>query len=116
MEITVYVVVAVLLSLSVFSSKLSDRFGIPAILLFLILGMLAGSEGIGGIHFDDPNLAQTLSIFAFVLILFSGGFHTKWKDSRPVMIESFSLATVGVLLTCSDCGLVCLARLGVDLA
>ena len=115
MEITVYVVVAVLLSLSVFSSKLSDRFGIPAILLFLILGMLAGSEGIGGIHFDDPNLAQTLSIFAFVLILFSGGFHTKWKDSRPVMIESFSLATVGVLLTAVIVGLFAWRVLGLTL-
>ena len=115
MEITVYIVVAVLLLLSAFSSKLSDRFGIPAILLFLILGMLAGSEGIGGIRFDDPSLAQTLSIFAFVLILFSGGFHTKWKDARPVMTESFSLATVGVLLTAVIVGLFAWRILGLTL-
>ena len=57
---------AVLLFVSVLVSKISDRFGIPALLAFLILGMLAGSEGPGGIYFDDPALAQFISVIAMV--------------------------------------------------
>ncbi len=90
---------AVLLFVSVLVSKISDRFGIPALLAFLILGMLAGSEGPGGIYFDDPALAQFISVIALVLILFSGGLSTEWDQVRPVAKESWLLATLGVLIT-----------------
>lgn len=63
---------SILLLISVLVSKISDRFGVPALLLFLVLGMLAGSDGFGGIYFDDPVLAQFIGIIALVLILFSG--------------------------------------------
>ena len=56
--------VTVLILLSIFASKLSDKFGVPSLLIFLIIGMLAGSDGPGGIHFDDPYLAQFLGIVA----------------------------------------------------
>jgi cell volume regulation protein A len=69
-----FVAAAVLLILSVIASKISDRLGIPAMLLFLILGMLAGSDGPGGIYFDDPNLAQAIGAAALMVILFSGVF------------------------------------------
>lgn len=110
------IAVGVALLISVLVSKVSDRFGIPALLLFLILGMLAGSDGPGGIHFDDPALAQTISVVALVLILFSGGLDTEWKAVRPVLRESLILATLGVLLTAVTVGLFARRLLGISLA
>lgn len=115
MQIEFLIAISLLILLSIFASKISDRFGIPALLLFLVLGMVAGSEGIGGIYFDDPAIAQTISIIALVLILFSGGLQTKWNQVRPVMYESFSLATIGVLLTALIVGLFAWQVLGLTL-
>jgi potassium/hydrogen antiporter len=92
-------VIAALIFLGVIASKVSFRFGIPALLLFLVLGMLAGSDGIGGIYFDDAFLAQSLGIVALVLILFAGGLDTQWGDVRPVLKEGWLLATLGVFIT-----------------
>ena len=80
----IFVAAAVLLVLSVIASKISDRFGIPAMLLFLIVGMLAGSDGPGGIYFDDPNLAQAIGAAALMVILFSGVYlHNGAATRRP---------------------------------
>ena len=65
-----------LLFLSVLASKASARLGVPALLLFLGLGMLAGSDGPGGIYFDDARLAQSIGVVALIFILFSGGLDT----------------------------------------
>jgi len=97
-ELTIFIA-STLLLLSIFASKISDRFGIPALLIFLGLGMLAGSEGVGGIYFNDPWLAKYIGSIALIYILFSGGLETKWTDVRPVMWQGISLATLGVLLT-----------------
>ena len=75
----ILVVVAVLLLLSIFASKASGRLGVPALILFLVLGMLAGSEGIGGIYFDDAELAQRVGVVALAFILFAAGLETDWK-------------------------------------
>jgi len=64
---------SVLLLLSIIASKASDKVGIPSLLLFLVVGMLAGSDGPGGIHFDDPYLAQFIGVVALSFILFAGG-------------------------------------------
>jgi cell volume regulation protein A len=61
--------------------------------------MLAGSEGIGGIYFDNPRLAQYIGVLALVFILFSGGLETDWKTVRPILKEGLLLATVGVFVT-----------------
>jgi len=90
---------ALLLLLSVLASKVSERFGIPALLLFLVLGMLAGSDGPGGIYFDDAALAQFVGVTALSLILFSGGLDTDWNSVRPVFKYGLTLSTLGVLLT-----------------
>ena len=90
---------SLLLLVSIVSSKISVRLGIPALLLFLAIGMLAGSEGIGGIYFDDPWLAQFLGVIALVFILFAGGLDTHWADLRPVLSQGLALATVGVLIS-----------------
>lgn len=99
MNTTLLIAAAVLLLVSVLASKVSDRFGIPALLLFLGLGMLAGSEGLGGIYFDDPAPAQFIGVIALILILFSGGLDTEWKSVRRVLLEGILLSTLGVLIT-----------------
>ncbi|HVS31757.1 MAG TPA: potassium/proton antiporter [Thermoanaerobaculia bacterium] len=91
--------IAILLFISVFASKASGRLGVPALILFLGLGILAGSEGLGGIYFDDAGLAQRLGVVALIFILFAGGMETDWLFVRSVVARSASLATLGVLLT-----------------
>jgi cell volume regulation protein A len=90
---------ALLLALSVLASKASSRLGVPALLLFLLLGMLAGSDGPGGIEFDDAWLAQSLGVVALVFILFAGGLDTPWEHVRSVIWPAFALSTLGVALT-----------------
>ena len=91
---------AVLLLLCVFASKVTGRFGIPTLVVFLGVGILAGSEGIGRIHFDDALATQSLGIVALAFILFSGGLDTKWNSIRPVLSAGIALSTFGVLFTC----------------
>src|SRR5262245_1371060 len=90
---------SVLLILSIMMSRVSTRFGIPALVFFLGIGMLAGSDGIGGIYFDNVWFAKALGIVALSVILFSGGLDTDWPLMRPVMIQGIVLSTAGVLLT-----------------
>ena len=95
---------SVLLLASILASKVSDRLGVPSLLIFLGIGMLAGSDGIGGIAFDDPSVAQTLGIIALSYILFAGGLSTSWPSVRPVMLQGGLLATLGVFLTAALAG------------
>lgn len=88
-----------LLLFSVVASKISARLGIPALLLFLAIGMIAGSDGLGGIYFDNTAAAQQVGVVALALILFAGGLDTNWQSVRPVLWRGLSLATLGVLLT-----------------
>lgn len=90
---------SLLLLLGILASKISSRLGIPALLLFLVVGMLAGSDGPGGIHFDDPRLVQSVGVAALALILFAGGLDTNWQSVRPVLWQGLSLSTVGVFFT-----------------
>ncbi len=92
-------VCGVLILLGIASSKLSARIGVPVLVLFLLVGMLAGSEGIGGIRFDDYELAHAIGTVALVLILFDGGLGTSLEAVRQVWKPALSLATVGVLVT-----------------
>ncbi len=96
--------VAVLLLLSVISSKASSQLGVPTLLLFLVIGMLAGSDGPGGIYFNDPWLAQTLGVVALIFILFSGGLDTRWGEVRPILWEGIILSTLGVVITAAIVG------------
>ena len=94
-----FIVFSTLVILSIFTIKLSNRFGIPSLVLFLAIGMLAGSDGLGGITFDNPSLVRSLGITALVLILFSGGLDTEWAAVRPIVWQGLSLSTIGVLIT-----------------
>jgi cell volume regulation protein A len=94
-----------LLAAGIVGALLAERMRIPGLLLFLALGMLAGSEGIGGIAFDDTELARTLGTIALVLILFEGGLTAGWSEIRPVLGTAASLATVGTAVTAVIAGL-----------
>ena len=111
----ILVAASVLLLLSVLASKASAKLGIPALLLFLVLGMLAGSDGPGGIYFDDAHLAQSLGVVALALILFSGGLDTEWSSVRPVLLKGLALSTAGVLITAVLVGLFARVVLGFSL-
>jgi len=105
-------VAGILLLLAALASKASTWLGVPALLLFLLLGMLAGSEGIGGSAFDDARLAQLLGTIALIFILFAGGLETPWAAVRPVLWSGLALSTVGVLVTTALVGGFVLAALG----
>ncbi|MDO5836513.1 MAG: potassium/proton antiporter [Methanobacterium sp.] len=96
---------ALLLFISIIISKTSNRLGIPSLLVFLFIGMLAGSEGIGGIYFDNPAVVQFIGIIALVFILFSGGLDTRWRDVKPVLWKGVTLSTAGVIITTLALGL-----------
>ncbi|MBN2805553.1 MAG: potassium/proton antiporter [Prolixibacteraceae bacterium] len=95
---------SILLFLSLIAGKTSYKFGVPTLLLFLGIGMLAGSDGIGKIHFDDPQVAQFIGIVSLNFILFSGGLDTNWKTVKPILWQGLSLSTFGVLLTAVSLG------------
>lgn len=111
----ILVAASVLLLLSVLASKASAKLGIPALLLFLVLGMLAGSDGPGGIYFDDARFAQSLGVIALALILFSGGLDTEWSNVRPALGKGLALSTIGVLITSLLVGLFAKFVLGFSL-
>lgn len=98
-------ITGLLIIIAVLLSKASSRLGIPALLFFLGLGMLAGSEGIGGIYFDDPWAAQFLGSTALAYILYSGGLDTKWAHVKQVVKPALTLSTIGVFLTAALLGL-----------
>jgi len=102
------------LTAGIVGALLADRVRVPGLLLFLALGMLAGSEGIGGIDFDDAELARTLGTIALVLILFEGGLTAGWSEIRPVLGTAASLATIGTAVTAAIAGLA--AKLIFDLS
>lgn len=90
---------SLLLFISVIAGKTSYKFGVPTLLLFLLIGMLAGSEGIGGLYFNDPSIAQFIGVICLNFILFNGGLDTHWETIKPVLWQGISLSTFGVLLT-----------------
>jgi cell volume regulation protein A len=106
---------SILILVSVAIAKLSDNLGVPSLLLFLGIGMFAGSEGPGGIYFDDAGLAQSVGIIALVFILFAGGLDTSWRKVKPVCWQATSLATLGVSLTALAVGLFASAVLNLSL-
>ena len=91
--------IGILLLTTVLAGSLSSRFGLPALIGFLGLGMLAGVEGPGGIVFSDFSIAQSVGTAALIFILFSGGLDTAWRDVRRVATPALMLATFGVFIS-----------------
>ena len=97
-------IVAFLLLLSLISSKISTHINMPCLLLFLVVGMLAGADGIGKLHFDDAHMANAIGSIAMAFILFSGGFDTSFESIKKVFLPGSILSSIGVLLTALFCG------------
>jgi cell volume regulation protein A len=106
-------VIAILLLISIVTSKLSTKYGVPALLIFLGIGMLFGSDGLEIIYFDDFQAAQSLGIIALLYILFSGGLDTDWKKVKPIAGTGMILSTIGVLVSAASVGV--LAALVLDI-
>lgn len=104
-----------LLTLSIFASKFASRLGVPVLLFFLGVGMLAGSEGPGGLSFSDAKLAHDIGVVALAFILFGGGMDLPWKVSKPLLARSVLLATVGVVVTAGVVAFVAVSVLGYSL-
>ena len=96
---------SLLLLISIVAGNTSGRFGVPTLILFLIVGILAGSEGIGGIYFDNINVAQFIGVIALNFILFSGGLDTSWQVIKPIAWRGISLSTIGVCITALTVGI-----------
>ena len=94
----ILLIASVILFFSIFAGKAGFRFGLPALLLFLGVGMLFGSDGLG-IQFSNPNIAQFIGMLALSIILFSGGMDTKVSEVKPIATQGIILVTVGVLAT-----------------
>ena len=95
---------SILLFVSIVVGKTGYRFGVPTLLLFLVVGMLFGSDGLG-LQFHDAKDAQFIGMVALSIILFSGGMDTKFKEIKPILGPGIVLSTVGVLLTALFTGL-----------
>lgn len=95
----------VLLLIGILSSKVSARVGLPVLVLFLLVGMLAGEDGLGGIEFDNFRTAHAIGTVALALILFDGGLQTRAAALRQVWKPAAWLATVGVVITAGVTGL-----------
>jgi cell volume regulation protein A len=96
---------SILLFVSIIAGKAGNRFGVPVLLLFLSVGMIFGSDGVG-IEFNSPYIAQFVGLVSLSIILFSGGMDTKISDIKPVMVSGIILSSLGVLLTTLFTGLI----------
>src|SRR6266566_7336186 len=107
MELTTHLILigAVFLLVSILTSAAVSRVGAPLLLVFLIVGMLAGAQGPGGIRFNDIQTAHLVGTIALAIILFDGGLRTRYETFRVGLWPALSLATVGVVITAAVVGL-----------
>src|SRR6186997_2200044 len=98
-EGTLLLIVGAILAASILVGLGASRTGVPSLVAFLALGMLLGSDGPGGIEFDDAELARTVGVIGLAAILFEGGLSTSWRRLRQVAVPAALLSTVGVAVT-----------------
>lgn len=105
--INVMIICGLVLLISITSTKILYKFGVPILLIFIMLGMLFGSDGIVGIYFNDYQLTNKIATVALIFIMFFGGFGTNWSMAKPVAIPSILLSTLGVVFTAGLTGVFC---------
>ncbi len=102
---SVLLIGSILILVSLLISKFFDNVGVPTLLLFIAVGMLAGSEGPGHIVFQNAEVARAVGIVSLIIILFSGGIGTQWRVVKPVLWQGLSLATFGVVASMTVVGI-----------
>lgn len=100
-------IASVIILACLFCNKVFSRFGIPALLIFILLGMFFGTDGIIKIQFDNFNFAEQICSIALIFIMFYGGFGTKWSEAKPVAVKAVLLSSLGVILTAGIVGIFC---------
>lgn len=101
------IICSLILLICITSTKILYKFGVPILLIFIVLGMLFGSDGIVGIYFDNYELASDICSIALIFIMFYGGFGTNWNMAKPVALQSIAMSSLGVVLTAGLTGLFC---------
>ena len=105
--INIMIICGLVLLICITSTKILYKFGVPILLIFIMLGMLFGSDGIVGIYFNDYQLTNKIATVALIFIMFFGGFGTNWSMAKPVAIPSILLSTLGVVFTAGLTGVFC---------
>lgn len=98
---------ALVLIICITSTKVFYKFGVPMLLIFIILGMIFGSDGLVGIYFDNYDFASQVCSLGLAFIMFYGGFGTNWKIAKPVAVPAILMSTLGVIVTSVLTGLFC---------
>lgn len=106
MSVYILIVAAVIFACLVLT-RLSGRLGVPTLALFILLGMLCGSDGLLKIQFDNFAVTERLCSVALIFIMFYGGFGTSWRQAKPVAVQAALLSSLGVALTAALVGLFC---------
>ena len=101
------IISGLVLIICITSTKVLYKFGVPMLFIFIVLGMLFGSDGLVGIYFDNFELTKQLCSLALVFIMFYGGFGTKWKLAKPVATPSILMSSLGVIITAGLTGVFC---------
>ena len=101
------ILIAMIILICVFLDRVSDRFGIPVLLGFILLGIFFGSDGAVKIPFDNYSFAEQVCSIALIFIMFYGGFGTNWEHARPAAGKAVLLSTFGVLMTAGVTGVLC---------
>ncbi len=104
---------SIVIILSVLGLKLSQKIGVPSLLLFIGLGVFFGSDGIVQIPFDNYSLVESICTTALVFIMFYGGFGTRWETAKPIAVKALMLSTLGVVFTAILVGVFCRVILGI---
>ena len=98
---------SIIIILCIIVSKISIKVGVPSLLLFLLLGMAFGSDGLLKIQFDDYKIAEQLCTITLIFIMFYGGFGTNWNVAKPVAKKAFLLSFIGTFITSMVTGALC---------
>ncbi len=111
--VQIMIACAMVVILCIVSSNVLYKLGVPTLLIFLALGMLFGSDAIGGVYFDSYEIAQNVCSVGLVFIMFFGGFGTSWKTAKPVIVPSVLMSTLGTLITAGLVGVFCTLVFGI---
>lgn len=103
--ISLMIICSLVLLICITSTKILYKFGVPILLIFIVLGMLFGSDGIVGIYFDNYELASDICSIELIFIMFYGGFGTNWKMAKPIAVQSILMSSLGVVITAGLTGL-----------